>query len=205
MRHVAGLAKTSCVLAFFFFLVAACTEDKSSGSITLTSSAAIELYPVINQTGTVSFHASSDWKATCTADWLIFTPRQGGAGDNTITLTTISNNRTLNINGTIRIQPVRNNTLQEGDSIRIFNATRFTGNPTVEGIDGIEWDATRIAEGLLFVKHIDTAVSPVTLHSSPVTKGVIYDLRGRLVRQSTNTEGLKPGIYLIDGRKIVIK
>lgn len=94
MRHVAGLAKTSCVLAFFFFLVAACTEDKSSGSITLTSSAAIELYPVINQTGTVSFHASSDWKATCMADWLIFTPRQGGAGDNTITLTTISNNRT---------------------------------------------------------------------------------------------------------------
>ena len=110
---------------------------------------------------------------------------------------------TLTINGTIRIQPVRGNELQEGDSIRIFTATRFVGNPTVEGIDGIEWDASRISEGLLFVKHIDTAVSPVTLHPSPFTKG-IYDLRGRLVRQNT-TDGLKPGIYIVDGKKVIIK
>jgi hypothetical protein len=94
MRHVTGLAKTSCVLAFFFCLVAACTEDKSIGGVTLTSSAAIELYPVANQTGTVSFYASSNWKATCTADWFVFTPSKGSAGENTITLTTISGNRT---------------------------------------------------------------------------------------------------------------
>lgn len=94
MRHVAGLAKTSCVLAFFFCLVAACTEDKSSSGVILTSPAAIELYPVANQTGTVSFSASSSWKATCTADWLVVTPSQGGAGDNTIKVTTASINRT---------------------------------------------------------------------------------------------------------------
>ena len=94
MRRVAGLAKTSCVLAFFFCLVAACTEDKSSSGVILTSPAAIELYPVANQTGTVSFSASSSWKATCTANWLVVTPSQGGAGDNTIKVTTASANRT---------------------------------------------------------------------------------------------------------------
>ena len=94
MRHVAGLAKTSCVLAIFFWLLAACTADDGRGGVTLTSSAVVELYPVINQKGTVSFSAPSEWKATCTADWLLFTPRQGTAGDATITLTTLSTNRT---------------------------------------------------------------------------------------------------------------
>lgn len=94
MRHVAGFAKTSCVLAFFFCLVSACTEESSSRGITLTSSSAVELYPVVNQKGTVSFNAPSNWTASCSASWLYITPRQGGAGDNTITLTTTSTNQT---------------------------------------------------------------------------------------------------------------
>lgn len=94
MRHVAGLAKMSCVLAFFFCLVSACTEESSSRGITLTSSSAIELYPVVNQKGTVSFNAPSNWSATCTASWLYISPRQGEAGDNTITVMTTSTNQT---------------------------------------------------------------------------------------------------------------
>ncbi|MBR1395834.1 MAG: hypothetical protein IJ559_09295 [Prevotella sp.] len=94
MRHVARLAKASCALAFFFFQVTACTDDESGGGITLSSSSAIELYPVVNQKGTVSFSAPSSWTATCSANWLYISPRQGEAGDNTITVMTTSTNQT---------------------------------------------------------------------------------------------------------------
>ena len=39
-----------------------------------------------------------------------------------------------------------------------------------------------------------------------VTSGNIYDLNGRLVRQNaTSLEGLRPGIYIVDGRKVMIR
>ena len=39
-----------------------------------------------------------------------------------------------------------------------------------------------------------------------VTSGNIYDLNGRMVRANAKTlEGLKPGIYVVDGRKVMIK
>ena len=42
--------------------------------------------------------------------------------------------------------------------------------------------------------------------SMTVTSGNIYDLNGRLVRQNaTNLEGLSPGIYVVDGRKVMVR
>lgn len=39
-----------------------------------------------------------------------------------------------------------------------------------------------------------------------VTSGNIYDLNGRLVRQNaTSLEGLRPGIYIVDGRKVLVR
>ena len=39
-----------------------------------------------------------------------------------------------------------------------------------------------------------------------VTSGNIYDLNGRMVRANAKTlEGLKPGIYVVDGRKVIVK
>jgi hypothetical protein len=85
------------------------------------------------------------------------------------------------------------------------NVTKFVGTPTIEGTNGIEWDASRISEGLLFVKSIATGIKP-QIADTKTQIGNIYDLRGRLVRQSaTSTEGLKPGIYVIEGRKFVVK
>jgi hypothetical protein len=120
--------------------------------------------------------------------------------------TTLQNIGTLTINGTIRIEPVSSNTLAVGDSIRLWsNVTKFVGTPTIEGTNGIEWDASRISEGLLFVKSIATGIKP-QIADTKTQIGNIYDLRGRLVRQSaTSTEGLKPGIYVIEGRKFVVK
>ena len=114
------------------------------------------------------------------------------------------NNSAYAINGKILIELNAGHNLQVGDSIRLWNAKTFTGNPTVEGTNGIEWDASRLSEGLLFVKSIDTAIRPaIDLSKSPAD---IYDLRGQLVRQqATNLRGLKPGVYVIEGCKVVIR
>ena len=117
----------------------------------------------------------------------------------------IANVGTLTINGTIRVVPAENNTLAVGDSIRLWTGvTKFVGSPIVETYYGIEWDDSRISEGLLFVKSIATGI---TQHSSLTTQHFnVYDLRGRMVRQgATSTEGLKPGIYVIEGRKCVVR
>ena len=116
----------------------------------------------------------------------------------------IANIGTLTINGTIRIVPTSNNTLAVGDSIRLWsNVTKFVGSPIIENTNGIEWDDSRISEGLLFVKAIATDIKSVISNQQSFD---IYDLNGRLVRKSTSsTEGLKPGIYVVEGRKVVVK
>lgn len=118
----------------------------------------------------------------------------------------ISNIGTLTINGTIRIVPTSNNTLAVGDSIRLWsNVTNFVGSPIIENTNGIEWDDSRISEGLLFVKAIATSITPQTSDLNSQT-GDIYDLRGRMVRKSaTSLEGLKPGVYVVEGRKFIVK
>ena len=57
----------------------------------------------------------------------------------------------LTVNGTLRILINANNSLQAGDSIRIFQADSFEGTPTFDFQDGAVWDTSRIAEGLLFL------------------------------------------------------
>ena len=120
--------------------------------------------------------------------------------------TNLQNIGTLTINGTIRIVPIPGNTLAVGDSIRLWsNVTKFVGTPTIEGTNGIEWDDSRISEGLLFVKSIATGITP-QIADTKATSNNIYDLRGRLIRKSTTSaEGLKPGIYVIEGRKVIVK
>ena len=61
---------------------------------------------------------------------------------------------TLTMNGTLRIVLTTSNTLQVGDSIRIFKANSFKGTPKFDFQGGIDWDTTRISEGLLFVKSV---------------------------------------------------
>ncbi len=61
---------------------------------------------------------------------------------------------TLTINGTLRILISSTSTLQVGDSIRIFTANKFVGTPTFDFQGGVDWDTSRLSEGLLFVKSI---------------------------------------------------
>ncbi|MBP5339939.1 MAG: autotransporter-associated beta strand repeat-containing protein [Prevotella sp.] len=61
---------------------------------------------------------------------------------------------TFTMNGTLRILISKSSKLQVGDSIRIFKANKFTGTPTFDFQGGVDWDTSRLSEGLLFVKSV---------------------------------------------------
>ena len=110
---------------------------------------------------------------------------------------------TLTVNGTIRIVTPMGHSLQVGDSIRLFKADTFKGTPMFDFQGNVEWDTSRIAEGLLFVKGIVVGIHNIVTERTPRN---IYDLRGRLIRtNATTTEGLKAGVYVVDGHKFVIR
>ncbi len=71
--------------------------------------------------------------------------------------TSVEGITTLTLNGILRIIPSSSNTLQKGDSIRIFRANKLAGTPTFDFQGGIDWDTSRLSEGLLFVKSIGVA------------------------------------------------
>ncbi len=115
----------------------------------------------------------------------------------------IKNIGNLTMNGNIEVMIYQNNRLVVGDSIRLWTATSFTGTPTVVSKDGITWDDSRISEGLLFVKAIDTGIGTIAREGENFD---IYDMRGQLIRKNArNTEGLPAGIYICNGKKIVVK
>ena len=113
----------------------------------------------------------------------------------------------LVMNGTISVFLADNHNLQAGDSIRIFVAKSFGGSPTFdlpEIGNGLDWDTSRISEGLLFVK-VSTGIDALLTDKNG--KGVdIYNASGQLVRRHARSlEGLPRGVYFVRGRKIVVK
>ncbi len=118
--------------------------------------------------------------------------------------TSIANIGTLTMNGTLRVTLVNNHKLQAGDSIRVWNCATLSGTPTLDLPDGIEWDTSRLSEGLLFVKSVSDGIQQLRI--SQQQPADIFDLSGRLVRKhATSTEGLPAGIYIIRGRKVVVR
>ena len=74
--------------------VISCSESETGGITLDSGSSAVELYAVVNHDGVVKFTADGDWKASCTANWLTFSPKSGQKGSQAITVTTTSTNRT---------------------------------------------------------------------------------------------------------------
>lgn len=75
-----------------------CSEDTTSAGITWDSSfsGTTELYPVVNQSSEIKFKTESSWKASCSANWITFSPKSGEKGNHVITVATTSTNRTKN-------------------------------------------------------------------------------------------------------------
>lgn len=73
--------------------LAGCVKDETGG-VSLSSGDTAELYAVTNVSQEVKFFAGEKWKATCSADWLTFSPKEGGEGANVIMVSTTSTNRT---------------------------------------------------------------------------------------------------------------
>ena len=104
-------------------------------------------------------------------------------------------NSAVVFNGTLRVELATGHSLQAGDAIQLWTAKTFTGTPTFELPEGYIWDTSRIGEGVLVVKDIDTGIQPSVTLDQP---SVLYDLNGRKVQKTGK------GIYIQGGKKIVI-
>ena len=86
-------------LVVISLVMTGCSEDgTSSAGITWDSSfsGTTEMYPVVNQSSEIKFKAESSWKASCSANWITFSPKSGEKGNQVITVATTSTNRTKN-------------------------------------------------------------------------------------------------------------
>ena len=79
----------------------------------------------------------------------------------------------------------------------------YVYEPTAEGDVFMGWIGetyeTMPAHDVTYTANIDDAIEQLTIDKSQLT---IYDLKGRKV---TDTENLKGGIYIVNGKKVVIK
>ena len=79
----------------------------------------------------------------------------------------------------------------------------YVYEPTEEGYTFLGWIGdtyeTMPAHDVTYTANIDNAINELTIDNGQLT---IYDLTGRKV---INTENLKGGIYIVNGRKLVIK
>ena len=118
--------------------------------------------------------------------------------------TSIAGIGTLAFNGTLRLTVADNHNLKAGDSIRVWSAASVSGTPVLDLPEGIVWDTSRLSEGLIFVVSVSDGIAAITVSERQPAN--IYDISGKLVRKNaTSTEGLRSGIYIIRGRKIVIR
>ena len=84
-----------------------------------------------------------------------------------------------------------------GDEIRLWPATvKLAGNPQFDMQGGITWDTSRISEGVLVVKDIETGIW--SIENGELATDKYYDLNGRRARPTGK------GVYIRGGKKVVI-
>ena len=115
--------------------------------------------------------------------------------------------KNLTFNGTLRIVIVNDALLAEGRELKLWTVSgTFSGTPKLELSDRYTWDTSRLAtEGILVVAGQSTGVAAVKADADACN---VYDLQGRLVSRqanATSTEGLRPGLYVRGGKKVVVK
>lgn len=113
-------------------LLAGCAKDEVGG-VSISSGETTELYAVTNLSQEVKFFAGDDWTATCPANWLTFSPKKGGEGANTITVSTTSTNRTKSVRSAkLTITSggkKRTVTIKQSGDYGVFDADEFSYSP----------------------------------------------------------------------------
>lgn len=123
----------------------------------------------------------------------------------------------LKVNGNISLDSpnflmVQNGTWQADTDYKIFTGTvTLSGTPTFEPMipmEGYHWDFSRLAsEGVITIKADATGIKGLYDEQKNIGQIEVYDLSGRKVNihDKTSKENLSKGIYIINGKKIVIK
>ena len=128
-----------------------------------------------------------------------------------------SSNSKLNVQGTtftmagndtIKIQPIDGRTFEIGDKLTIFPGTRPASGWIIASTDGSEWDDSMLAtDGTLTCTAATSGISAITTSDTDIVDVTTID--GSIIRQNITrgcaTEGLPSGIYIIGGRKTVVK
>ena len=113
---------------------------------------------------------------------------------------------TLKLSGTLVVRGKEDLALSVGDELKIFDASSITvadnlildlcsPNPDM----GLQWDTSRLSEGILVVAPAPDAILSIT--ASELDEAEIYTLSGmRLQRRP-----MRPGIYIVNGRRLLLK
>ena len=129
---IKGIVKRGVGLAMMLSLLAGCAKDEVGG-VSISSGETTEIYAVTNVSQEVKFFAGDTWEASCSANWLTFSPKSGGEGSNTITISTTSTNRTKSIRTAELVitsgGKKRTVTIRQGKEYAIFDAEEFSYAP----------------------------------------------------------------------------
>ena len=171
--------------------------------------------PLVNTSFTINGILRPGASATATTGAIYFNNKNVTVGTtgvvefhvlNATTSTSLGDIAKLTVNGTIRVVAADGSTLQVGDEVRLWPATvTLAGTPQFDMQGGVIWDTSRISEGVLVVKDIETGINPAMADADPRN---VYDLQGRLVRRqptASSTDGLPAGIYIRGGRKVIVR
>jgi len=120
--------------------------------------------------------------------------------------TSIAQINKLTMNGTIVITLVDNYDFEVGDSIILWQATTFSGTPVLENVvidaeKGLYWDTVDLNKGILRVSN-DASLGIAGIYTAS-KESPIYTIDGKYVGNKDNL--LQPGIYIRNGKKIIIK
>ncbi len=203
-----------------------------SGIATLTNSATTingTINPGLNEnspTGSIDFSGKN---VTVGTNGEILICARQCATETSNGCSSLTNIGKMTMNGKVTVNIYGQNTLAEGDSIRIWTSSSTTGTPklnskcfVIDAEKGLYWDDSRLNEGLLFVtKEVPSAISTITAGSN--VRAQVFSLNGHkianvegnydMIEERVRQANPNPGVYLIrisDGkavetRKILIK
>jgi hypothetical protein len=130
--NLKAILKKGTLLVTALLFLAGCAKDEVGG-VSISSGETTEIYAVTNISQEVKFFAGDEWTASCSADWLTFSPKKGGEGSNVITVSTTSTNRTQSVRTAklvISSGGKRSTvTIKQGNEYAVFDAEVFSFAP----------------------------------------------------------------------------